>query len=143
MAVSPTQGSKGEFAERLDLACARNGECPPLNKGRLTWVKRRFHEETGRSLSVEAIRKWFSGDAWPRRDSVLILAKVLNVDSVWLETGHQRTREISTDNEVRHSATLAIDIRPGVRVEFKGLPSDLTGCEAQRLANLVLALATT
>lgn len=76
-----------EFARRLDSACDASGLCPPLHKGRLTWVqhelKRHFKEE----VSVETVRKWFAGEAKPRQDKVAKLAKLLQVDVSWLSLG--------------------------------------------------------
>jgi hypothetical protein len=76
-----------EFAKRLDSACTAGGQCPPLHKGRLTWVqnelKRRFKEE----VSVETVRKWFAGEAKPRQDKVAMLAELLQVDMSWLSLG--------------------------------------------------------
>ena len=76
-----------EFAKRLDSACTAGGQCPPLHKGRLTWVqhelKRRFKED----VSVETVRKWFAGEAKPRQDKVAKLAELLQVDMSWLSLG--------------------------------------------------------
>lgn len=76
-----------EFAKRLDSACTATGLCPPLHKGRLTWLqnelKRRFKEE----VSVETVRKWFAGEAKPRQDKVAKLAELLQVDMSWLSLG--------------------------------------------------------
>lgn len=76
-----------EFARRLDGASTASGLCPPLHKGRLTWVqtelKRRFKED----VSVETVRKWFAGEAKPRPDKVAMLAELLQVDMSWLSLG--------------------------------------------------------
>lgn len=76
-----------EFAKRFSSACDSNGMCPPLHKGRLTWVqtelKRRFKE----AVSVETVRKWFSGEAKPRPEKVSMLAELLQVDVSWLSLG--------------------------------------------------------
>lgn len=76
-----------EFAKRLNSACDASGHCPPLHKGRLTWVqvelKRHFKEE----VSVETVRKWFAGEAKPRPEKVAMLAELLQVDISWLSLG--------------------------------------------------------
>ena len=76
-----------EFAKRIESACDANGLCPPLHKGRLTWVqaelKRHFKEE----VSVETVRKWFAGEAKPRPEKVAMLAQLLQVDVSWLSLG--------------------------------------------------------
>jgi len=76
-----------EFAKRLDNACNANGHCPPLHKGRLTWVQAELKRHFKEKISVETVRKWFAGEAKPRPEKVAMLAELLQVDISWLSLG--------------------------------------------------------
>lgn len=76
-----------EFAKRLDSACTASGHCPPLHKGRLTWVQNELKQRFKEEVSVETVRKWFAGEAKPRQDKVAKLAELLQVDMSWLSLG--------------------------------------------------------
>ena len=69
-----------EFGRRLDSACDANGICPPLHKGRLTWVQHELKRHFKEDVSVETVRKWFAGEAKPRADKVAKLAELLRTD---------------------------------------------------------------
>lgn len=75
-----------DFARRMESACDGNPDVPPLNYGRLTWFVDRMAKE-GANVSIEAVRRWFSGDARPRHYNIVILARILKVDEAWLATG--------------------------------------------------------
>ena len=76
-----------EFAKRLDSACDASGHCPPLHKGRLTWVQTELKRNFKEKISVETVRKWFAGEAKPRPEKVAMLAELLQVDISWLSLG--------------------------------------------------------
>jgi transcriptional regulator with XRE-family HTH domain len=76
-----------EFAKRLDSACEASGLCPPLHRGRLTWVQNELKRHFKETVSVETVRKWFAGEAKPRPEKVARLAQILQVDVSWLSLG--------------------------------------------------------
>lgn len=76
-----------EFARRLNSSCDASGMCPPLHKGRLTWVQAELKSRFKEDVSVETVRKWFAGEAKPRPDKVAMLAELLQVDMSWLSLG--------------------------------------------------------
>ncbi len=75
------------FAKRLTSACDANPHCPPLHKGRLTWIKTELKRRFRQEVSVETARKWFAGEAKPRQEKVAMLAELLMVDVSWLSLG--------------------------------------------------------
>ncbi len=75
------------FAERITIACDGHPHVPTMNRGRLTWVKDQFGERFKMKISVETVRKWFSGEARPRPDKMNLLAQLLEVDEAWLSLG--------------------------------------------------------
>lgn len=76
-----------EFAKRLNSACDANPHCPPLHKGRLTWVQTELKRMFKEDVSVETVRKWFAGEAKPRPEKVAMLSELLQVDISWLSLG--------------------------------------------------------
>lgn len=85
---SPTKTIRdAAFAERFDRACDSYQQVPPKHSGRLVWIKDEFDKRFGEKVSMEAVRKWFSGEAKPRADKVTKLAQILEVDVGWLSLG--------------------------------------------------------
>jgi transcriptional regulator with XRE-family HTH domain len=76
-----------EFAKRFESACDRNDHCPPLHKGRLTWVQTELERHFKERVSIETVRKWFAGEVRPRPDKLAKLAELLQVDGSWLSLG--------------------------------------------------------
>lgn len=76
-----------EFAKHLNSACDSHGQCPPLHKGRLTWVQTELKRHFKEKISVETVRKWFAGEAKPRPEKVAMLSELLQVDISWLSLG--------------------------------------------------------
>ncbi len=76
-----------EFAKRLTDSCNKDPRVPNLNRGRLTWLRRRLKETSDVIVSVETVRKWFSGDSKPRDDKLRHIARLLEVDEAWLSLG--------------------------------------------------------
>jgi hypothetical protein len=74
------------FAKRLGQICDNHPHVPPLHHGRLTWVKREL-EKFDVPVSTETVRKWFSGEARPRRDKLKILAEIVRADEIYLSLG--------------------------------------------------------
>lgn len=81
-----------EFAKRLESAADGHNLCPPMHKGRLTWIKAELTKRFKEDVSVETVRKWFAGGAKPRPEKTAMLAELLQVDVSWLHMG--------TDNNV-------------------------------------------
>ena len=134
-----------QFAARLVQACDAHVECPPLHKGRQIWIRGKLAEE-GLEVTVEAVRKWLSGEGRPQQAKAEILAKVLGVDATWLYMGTEAASGPRESMDVIPAAPvqdpiLPIVIRPGMVVEVRGLPLDLTKIEAAKVANIVLAHA--
>jgi transcriptional regulator with XRE-family HTH domain len=75
------------FAARLNLASDQHPHTPEMNRGRLTWVRREMASRFDVSVSIETVRKWFSGEARPRPDKMKRLAELLEVDEAWLSLG--------------------------------------------------------
>lgn len=75
------------FAKRFDQACDNYLQVPPKHAGRLVWVKNEFKKRYNESISMETVRKWFSGEAKPRADKVAKIAEILQVDVGWLSLG--------------------------------------------------------
>lgn len=76
-----------EFARRFEQACDSHGQVPPLHNGRYAWVQRRLKEDFDEDISIETIRKYFSGEARPRPTKMAKLAQLLQVDESWLSLG--------------------------------------------------------
>lgn len=76
-----------EFGKRLNEVCDVHEYVPPKHSGRLTWVQRELESRYGQKVSVEAVRKWFSGESRPRTAKLKYLAMLLDVDAGYLSTG--------------------------------------------------------
>ena len=59
---------KQSFAQRLKQACDNHDLIPPYGHGR------QAHIATRLKISQEAVRKWFVGEAVPKRDKIRALA---------------------------------------------------------------------
>ena len=75
------------FADRLASACDGQGLIPAYNYGRLTWIHQKMSEWYDIDVSLETVRKWFSGEARPRPQRMKKLAELLKVDEAWLSLG--------------------------------------------------------
>src|SRR4051794_7240350 len=71
------------FAHRLTQCADFNPHVPSLGRGRLTFVGEKLASR-GAQVSLEAVRKWFSGQAIPRREYQELLAELLQADVRWL-----------------------------------------------------------
>ena len=96
-----------EFARRLELACERHAHSPS-GHGRQKWVRNQLTDKMGITVSAEATRKWFAGEARPRPKVMSALAKVLEDDLAWLSlniTPEISQVEARKQNAVAHGAT--------------------------------------
>ena len=75
-----------EFAERLNRAADLNPNVPPLRSGRLTYVQDEL-SKGGIKVSLETIRKWFSGESMPHKTRWEALAEIMKADQSWLIHG--------------------------------------------------------
>lgn len=103
-----------EFAKRFEQACDANPLIPPKHKGRLVWVQENLAKRFDENVSIETVRKWFSGEAKPRPDKLAKLAQFLEVDHSWLSLGvtpdlqprEQKVRNAMADGAVNLVAGL-------------------------------------
>ncbi len=70
------------FARRIETAC-ENHPHAPSGHGRQKWVREQL-EAQGTTVSPEAVRKWFAGEARPKPAMMKQLASILEVDEAWL-----------------------------------------------------------
>lgn len=71
------------FSSRLKLALKRAGYQP-----RPVILEREFNQRYwGRSVSVQAIRRWLIGEVIPTQDKLQVLAGWLQIDPHWLRFG--------------------------------------------------------
>ena len=75
------------FAKRLTQICDDSPVVPEYNYGRLTWIKDQFQKRFNEKVSVETVRKWFSGEVKPRPEKVSLLATLLQTQEAWLSLG--------------------------------------------------------
>jgi hypothetical protein len=65
-----------------------NPNVPPMRSGRLTYIRDEL-QKRGQEVSLESVRKWFSGEAMPHKDRAEHLAEILRVDASWLMLGRR------------------------------------------------------
>lgn len=70
-----------DFKDRLNDACNKSSDIPEYGKGRQVTIANMV------GVSQEAVRKWLSGEGKPRSDTVKKLAKILDVEYIWLALG--------------------------------------------------------
>ncbi|WP_324076226.1 MAG: hypothetical protein RSE14_05505 [Erythrobacter sp.] len=129
------------FGERFRAACDDSPHCPAKHQGRYSWIIERFKEKRGETISPETCRKWHEGEAQARRDKVVTLAKILDADPIWLETGHKSTESAENARYATQESpnSVSITIRPNKIVVIQNLPDDLSATEARRIARMVQA----
>lgn len=75
------------FSDRMHAACDAHPHAPDMNYGRLTWLQEQLRERFQINVSIETVRKWFSGETRPRLLKMQRVAELLNVDEAWLSLG--------------------------------------------------------
>lgn len=81
MAGKKAAGTEG-FVRRLNQACDDVPHIiPPHGEGRQIELAKRL------GMSQEGVRKWFAGEAMPRREAMHKLARLLEVEEPWLALG--------------------------------------------------------
>ncbi|OYU19614.1 MAG: hypothetical protein CFE34_04310 [Rhodobacteraceae bacterium PARR1] len=76
-----------EFAERMGQACEGNPNIPSKNYGRLLWFKEQLETRFGTVVTQETVRKWFAGEVYPRKQKLIQIAQIMQVDDAWLALG--------------------------------------------------------
>lgn len=89
------------FAKRLETAC-ENHPHSPSGHGRQKWVREQLKATCNVTVSPEAVRKWFAGEARPRPAVMKDLARVLEVDEAWLSLG--RMPDMTPREQKKHNA---------------------------------------
>lgn len=89
-----TTAANRDFIRRIHAAIDMNSDAPSGN-GRQKWLRDRIMARAGKDLSPQAVRKWFAGQARPRRATMAILASALNTDLAWLTLGDRTEVERS------------------------------------------------
>lgn len=79
-----------DFAKRLLQATDAKTDIPPLNRGRLTWVRDTLQKRHKIVTSTETVRKWYAGVTLPRKKTLACLADILDADPAWLAMGRFR-----------------------------------------------------
>jgi hypothetical protein len=108
------QARHKEFASRLNKTADLNPNVPPLKEGRLTYIRGELAKRDI-FVSVESVRKWFSGESMPHHSRAGTLAEILKVDESWLIFGtdpsatpaQRRLRNALNDGSVNFVAGLA------------------------------------
>jgi len=120
-----------DFKNRLLRSCASSSAIPEYGMGRQTFIAKEL------KVSQEAVRKWFSGESKPRAAAMAQLAKVLNVELVWLSLGveHSETesnRSVARRQDAGLYALTAYLIHAGYAVAFTTEGTDLSDITAMR-----------
>lgn len=102
------------FAERLNKACDHHPHVPPYNYGRLTWVRDHLNSDRGLSVTLETVRKWFSGESRPRVSKMAQLAELLGVDEAWLSLGLTPEATPAERDARNAAATGAVNLVAGI-----------------------------
>lgn len=110
------------FAQRLKQACSDHPDIPDYGKGLQTELAKRM------KVSQEAVRKWLAGDSQPRQPTIIRLAKLLDVEYVWLalgtsETEFARLKSVSSRHDAAVYALISFLITKGYNV---AIPPDET-----------------
>jgi transcriptional regulator with XRE-family HTH domain len=120
-----------DFKNRLERACGSSSAVPEYGMGRQTYLAKEI------KVSQEAVRKWFSGESKPRAAAMAQLAKLLNVELVWLSLGveHSETesnRAVARRQDTGLYALTALLIHEGYAVAFTTEGSDASDITAMR-----------
>lgn len=110
-----------EFRDRL-LQAANSSSKVPVGYGRLTWIRDQL-DEKGVSITLETVRKWFSGEGRPIREKCTVLADLLGVDEAWLMLGHNFDLSLREQKSHRVLADAAVNLLAGMIQVHGGHPS--------------------
>lgn len=93
---------KAAFAARLLQACDAAG-VPPRHRGRLRWIRDEMQRRFNEQVTVEGVRKWLSGEVFPRPGKLTMLAAILGVAPGWLSNGPGATAVEEKTAPFRHA----------------------------------------
>lgn len=93
------QDTTAEFACRLEVALEGHEHAPATPHGRQSWLRRALRDQAGREVSPNTVHKWCRGTARPRADAMRDLARVLNVDEIWLSMGRKPSAATTVTDE--------------------------------------------
>lgn len=111
------------FAARLEQACDGNPHVPPMNYGRLTWIRGELSKRFQVDISLETVRKWVAGEAKPKQVRMSRLAQLLQVDEAWLSIGIEPDMKLR-DRRARNAvANGAINVLAGFVQMGGGAPA--------------------
>lgn len=86
---------KSEFSARLNLALDEATLTPPVPKkghGRQRYVAKMFQ------VDQKAARKWLEGEGYPKLETVILIARKLQIAVEWLLTGRGQKRVMEDSN---------------------------------------------
>ncbi len=129
------------FADRLAAACDQHPKAP-ADYGRQAWVRREL-ARLGGDVSATAVTNWFKGYTKAGPELMSKLAQVLGVKATWLSAADDAQSEGVLDPVVSYKVNtfdFPIPLRPGLVVNVRGVPLDISEGEARKLANVLLAL---
>lgn len=115
-----------EFSHRFIRAVEGHPRAPTTAHGRQVWVRERLKKEAALTVSANTLSKWFNGTARPRPDNIRKIAKVLQVDEVWLAMGQtpgqQESSRIAGAERAKGAVLLVAGLveMAGGRVTFPG-----------------------
>lgn len=102
-----------EFSARLNQALDEAQLTPPVpqkHRGRQRHVAKLF------KVDQKAARKWLEGDGYPKMETVILIAKKLQVAVEWLLTGRGEKRVMdNTENQMGHLIDMWLKMRPEIQ----------------------------
>lgn len=94
---------RAAFKARLLEACDSAG-VPDLHQGRLRWIRDEMGRRFNEPVTLEGVRKWLSGEAFPRHGKLTMLASILGVEPGWLSSGSPAIAMEEKATPFRHAA---------------------------------------
>lgn len=115
-----SQETTKEFSARLRMAVEGHPLAPDTPFGRQSWLREKLAREAKIEVSANAIHKWMNDASRPREDNIRAIAKVLNVDELWLSMGKTPGNKSDTQGPDPGKATSAGVMILGGLIEMAG-----------------------
>jgi hypothetical protein len=112
-----------EFAARMEQACEGNPNIPEKNYGRLGWFADQLETRFGTVVTQETVRKWFNGEVYPRKQKLVQLAQIMQVDEAWLALGKMNAVPEKERKAQNASAGGLVNVIAGLIQIGGGMPS--------------------